>query len=47
MNFYYHPILGLQITFSLGREINVKLENKPPAWAKQYKQVIKQTQTKL
>jgi len=49
MTFDYHVILGLQITFNTncGLIQPKNLENKPPAWAKQYKQVIKRTQTKL
>ena len=49
MDFYYHPILGLQITFNTNCGlIQPKiLENKPPAWVRQYKQVIKRTQTNL
>ena len=46
MYFYYHPILGLQLTFNKNT-IVIKLENKPPELAKKYKQVIKRTQTNL
>ena len=50
MDFYYHPILGLQIKYNTNCGLinsNKVFLNRAPEWATQYKQVIKRTQTNL